>query len=111
METPQPPGAPRSNFSPDGLWWWDGTAWKAAVSPDGRWRWDGTRWAPNQAQPYAAPRPGGGGSKALIITLVSVGGVLLLVFLLTVVVLYTMGGQISNVFSNVAAALGSSPSP
>jgi predicted lipid-binding transport protein (Tim44 family) len=26
------------NFSPDGLWCWDGTRWVSAISPDGLWR-------------------------------------------------------------------------
>jgi hypothetical protein len=38
-------------------------------------------------------------------------GIVVLVSLFTVVILLTMGNQISNVFSNVVAALGSSPSP
>ena len=109
MGTPYPPGAPRPTFSPDGLWWWDGTAWKPALSPDGRWRWDGTAWQP--AQPGAQPRRGGGATTAVIITVAAFGGIVLLVALVSAAVLYTMGGQISNVFSNVAAALGSSPSP
>jgi Flp pilus assembly pilin Flp len=110
--TPSSPGTPRPTFSPDGLWWWDGSEWKPAISPDGRWRWNGTGWLPAQpAQAYAQPRRGGGVSTAVIITIAAFGGVLVLVALVTIAVLYTMGGQIANVFSNVAAALGSSPSP
>jgi len=37
--------------------------------------------------------------------------VVALVSLITIVVLLTMGNQISNVFANVAAALNGSPSP
>lgn len=109
MGTPSPPGAPRPTFSPDGLWWWDGKEWKPAVSPDGHWRWDGTSWQP--AQPGAPRRGGGGATAAVIITVAVFGGILVLVGLITLVVLLTMGNQIANVFSNVAAALGSSPSP
>ena len=47
----------------------------------------------------------------MIITIPAFGGVLVLVALVTIAILFTMGNQIANVFSNVAAALGSSPSP
>jgi hypothetical protein len=107
----QPPTAPRSTFSPDGLWWWDGNQWRSALSPDGRWRWDGRSWVPTyQGAPPRAPG-GAGAGTAVAITIVAFVGVLFLVGLLTVVVLLTMGNQLTNVFSNVADALGSSPSP
>ena len=106
MSTPAAPGPQRTPFSPDGLWWWDGSEWKAAVSPDGMWRWNGQAWVP--ARPA---RSGGGGATAVVVTLLIFGGVLVLVSVLVIVVLLTMGNQIANVFSNVAAALGSSPSP
>jgi len=61
-------------------------------------------------QPYAQPRRGGA-TTAVIITIAAFGGVLVLVALVAFAVLFTMGSQIANVFSNVAAALGSSPSP
>lgn len=104
---PQPPPA-HTAFSPDGLWWWDGAQWRSTVSPDGLWRWDGRSWVPHR---IAARTAGGGGSTALVVTVVAIAGVLVLVGLVTLVVLYTMGNQIANVFSNVAAALGSTPSP
>jgi Flp pilus assembly pilin Flp len=107
--TPSSPGAARPTFSPDGLWWWDGAEWKPAISPDGRWRWNGTSWV--AAQAYAQPRRRGGATTAVIITIAAFGGVLVLVALVTIAVLFTMGNQIANVFSNVVAALGSSPSP
>ena len=44
---------------------------------------------------------------AIGITIAIFLGVIVVVSLLTVVILYTMGGQISNVFSNVAAGLNS----
>ena len=44
----------------------------------------------------------------MVVTIAAFVGVLVLVALVTVVTLYTMGSQISNVFSNVVAALGSS---
>ncbi|GAC1509488.1 MAG: hypothetical protein NVS1B3_11570 [Candidatus Dormibacteraceae bacterium] len=47
---------------------------------------------------------------AIGITVAVFAGILILVAGITVVVLYTLGPQIANVFSNVAAALGS-PSP
>ena len=105
MSTPAGPGPPPTLFSPDGMWWWDGSEWKAAVSPDGLWRWNGQAWVP------ARPVRSGGGATAVVVTIAIFGGVLVLVSLLTIAVLYTMGNQIANVFSNVAAALGSSPSP
>ena len=104
---PPTPPAPRPTFSPDGLWWWDGAQWRPAVSADGRWRWDGRAWVPAPAQ---APK-GGGRTTAIVIAVLAFGGILFLVSLFTVLILYTMGNQISNVFSNVAAALGSTPSP
>lgn len=42
-------------LSPDGMFWWDGIAWRdtrvvappwAQRSPDGFWWWDGLRWRP-----------------------------------------------------------------
>ena len=77
------------------------------MSADGRWRWDGTAWVP---APAAAPK-GGGAGLAIVIAVLAFGGILFLVAMFTAVILYTMGNQISNVFSNVAAALGSTPSP
>ena len=38
-------------LSPDGWWFWDGTAWVPAVSPDGSWRWDGSAWVTNDGEP------------------------------------------------------------
>ena len=101
---PQPPQQPR--FSPDGTWWWTGSEWKPAVSPDRRWRWNGYTWVPNQAVPVA-----GSSAGAAVGIVLGAVGVLVLVGFITLVVLLTMGHQISNVFSNVAAALTSSPSP
>ena len=64
-------GAAGPQFSPDGRWFWDGTAWQPAVSADGRWRWNGQTWV----------RAGGlsGGWIALI-----AGAVILLVVGVTV---------------------------
>jgi Flp pilus assembly pilin Flp len=87
------------------MWWWDGSQWQPAISPDGRWRWDGRGWVP--APPAAAPARGGRAGMAIIVTILAFGGILLFVSLITIIVLYTLGTQISNVFSNVAAALGS----
>jgi hypothetical protein len=100
--TPGSPSPPRQ-FSPDGLWWWDGAQWRPAISPDGRWRWDGRAWVP--ATPPPARR--GGAGMAVLVTILIFGGVLVFVSLITVVILLTMGNQIANVFSNVVAALGS----
>ncbi|HEX6348402.1 MAG TPA: DUF4328 domain-containing protein [Candidatus Dormibacteraeota bacterium] len=41
-------------FSPDGLWYWDGAQWRQAISPDGHWRWNGTAWQPAAAPPQIA---------------------------------------------------------
>lgn len=54
----------RTGLSPDGLYWWDGTAWRSTAvsapphatrSPDGRWWWDGLNWrlVPNPPEPPA----------------------------------------------------------
>jgi hypothetical protein len=49
-------------LSPDGLYWWDGSAWRdtrliappaAPRSPDGHWWWDGRAW-----RPVPSPPPG-----------------------------------------------------
>jgi len=105
---PEPPAA-RPVFSPDGFWWWDGAQWRPALSPDGLWRWNGQAWEPSQT----AARPAQGSSAATVagITIAAVVGVLVLVSAVTVAILYFMGNQIANVFSNVSAALGSTPSP
>ena len=104
-DQPQPPSR-RTAFSPDGLWWYDGSQWRPAISPDGLWRWNGHAWEPARA----AARPGGSASSAgtaVAITVVAFVGILLFVSFITIIVLLTMGNQIANVFSNVAAALGS----
>ncbi len=99
---PQPAPA-QTRFSADGFWWWDGAEWRPALSQDRLWRWNGQAWEP--ARLSVAPRSGGGAGAAIGITVAVFAGVLVLVALITVVILYTMGSQITNVFSNVAAAL------
>jgi hypothetical protein len=98
---------PPGKFSPDGFWWWDGAAWKPAYSQDRLWRWNGASWVPAAGPPPRSSHTG------LIVGL-SIGAAFLLVVVIVAVivaaVLYTSGAQIANVFSNVAAALGS-PSP
>ena len=70
-------------------------------SPDGRWVWNGTAWVP-------APPPSRGGRAGVVIGLVAgCIGILVLTSIVVIVILLTMGNQISNVFSNVVAALGS----
>jgi len=105
---PPAPGSP-TTFTPDGFWWWDGGKWRSTISADGRWRWNGQTWEPYHTAP--PPRAGGGATTAVLITILAFGGVLALVGILVGVSLYVMGNQISNVFSNVIAALGSTPSP
>ena len=95
-------GAAQTRFSADGFWWWDGEEWRPAISQDRLWRWNGQSWEPARV---AAGR--GGAGAAIGITIAIFLGVIVLVSIVTVVILYTMGGQISNVFSNVAAALNS----
>jgi hypothetical protein len=77
--------------------WWDGTRWVPAMSPDGLWRWNGAQWVP-----VARQRRSGG---TVIGAVVGCAVVFLLTSLIVVIVLLTMGHQISNVFSNVVAAL------
>ena len=100
---PEDPAGTRPRFSPDGLWWWDGAQWRSALSPDGLWRWDGRSWVP--ARPVTQRGAGGSGRSTLLVTCLVLGGILLLVGLITMVVLYTMGNQIGNVFDNVVTAL------
>jgi hypothetical protein len=106
---PASPNRPAS-FSPDGFWWWDGTQWRSAISADGRWRWNGTAWEPHHTG-APAKAGGGGATTAILITVLAFGGILVLVGILVAASLYAMGDQISNVFSNVIAALGATPSP
>jgi hypothetical protein len=54
-------------LSPDGLWYWDGTAWQSALSSDGLWRWDGTAWLPtsrSSGRRYASATAPGPPSRA-----------------------------------------------
>ena len=103
--TPTTPAA-RTFFSPDGFWWWDGSAWKPALSEDRLWRWNGQSWEPSRLPPASAS--GAGASAAAGVAVVfAFMGILVLVSIIVIVVLLTMGGQIANVFSNVAAAFNS----
>ena len=97
------PAAAQTRFSADGFWWWDGAEWRPALSQDRLWRWNGQSWEPSRLT--ATPAAGGGAGAAIWITVAVFAGVLVLVAAVTVVVLATMGNQIANVFSNVAAAL------
>jgi hypothetical protein len=45
---PPPQAEPLGRFSPDGRWWFDGSAWRPTRSPDGLWRWNGQAWVPTQ---------------------------------------------------------------
>ncbi len=103
----QQPSPTATKFSDDGFWWWDGAAWKPAVSPDRLWRWNGQAWVPASQQQGGAGVAASGGSvgAAIGITIGVFVLVLVLVSILVTVILLTMGGQISNVFSNVVAAL------
>ncbi len=103
-----PASAPQTRFSADGFWWWDGAEWRPALSQDRLWRWNGHAWEPAR---LPAPQSRGGAGIAIGITVAIFLGVVAFVALITVVILLTMGTQIQNVFSNVVAALGSSPSP
>jgi hypothetical protein len=107
MNPPGPmPMPPQTRFSADGFWWWDGKEWKPAISQDRLWRWNGSSWVP--AAPAARPGGGGSGAGLAIGLALAFVGVLVLVSIFVIVILLVMGNQISNVFSNVAAALNGS---
>jgi Flp pilus assembly pilin Flp len=66
------------------------------------WRWNGQSWMP------AGPPPAAGAGSGVGLTLGLVAGfvgIVVLVLLVVAAILYTMGGQIANVFSNVTAAM------
>jgi hypothetical protein len=97
---------PAGRFSPDGFWWWDGASWKPAYSQDRLWRWNGASWVPAQSAPPRSSNTGlvlGLGIGLFVLVMIVVAAIV-------AAILYTSGAQIANVFSNVAAALGS-PSP
>lgn len=98
-----PPRAPVTRFSADGFWWWDGAEWKAASSPDGLWRWTGGGWVPARSAAGTGAASGAGLTTGLVLAFL---GVLALVTIAVAAILYTMGPQVANVFSNVAVALG-----
>jgi hypothetical protein len=43
---PSMPPEPRTGFSADGYWWWNGSQWLPAFTPDRQWRFTGERWVP-----------------------------------------------------------------
>ena len=105
--TPVPAGQ-QGRYSADGFWWWDGANWQPAYSQDRLWRWNGQSWVPAVGQPSTAATGNAGLAIGLGIGLFVL--VIVMVVVIVLVVLGTMGDQIANIFSNVAAAL-SSPSP
>lgn len=40
------PAEPKTRFSLDGSWWWDGWQWLPAFTPDRLWRFTGEQWVP-----------------------------------------------------------------
>ena len=74
--------------SPDGYWYWDGTAWRSLLSADGTKLWTGSSWAPRPAsQPAAEARGRSGSRKGLILAAAGVGGAMGLLAMLSIVVL------------------------
>jgi hypothetical protein len=102
MAAPPPP-SPQTHFSADGFGWWDGAEWRPAYSQDRLWRWTGQGWVPT-----GMPAPGAGQAVGLTLgLLLGFVGILVLVSIIVIAILLTMGNQLTNVFSNVVAALGS----
>jgi len=97
--------APQTRFSADGFWWWDGAEWRPALSADRLWRWNGQAWEPADAGVGASSRSNTGAAIGIAVAIFV--GIVAMVGVITLVLLYAMGGQISNVFSNVTAALAS----
>jgi hypothetical protein len=98
--------ASQTRFSADGFWWWNGAEWKPAVSEDRLWRWNGQAWEPAQPARTGVARPGVG--RAVGLTIALFAGVLLVVAVIFGAILYYTGPQITDVFSNVVAAMGGS---
>ena len=46
-----------AGLSPDGMYYWSGSAWLSATSADGLWRWDGTNWIATGSLPRRSPSP------------------------------------------------------
>jgi hypothetical protein len=96
------PGQPPTGFrlSPDGNWWWDGTAWRSALSPDGRRRWNGYAWVGTAAEGTSA-----GISRGLIALIA--GGVAVVLIVVSVMAYVAI-----NAWSGAGAApVGGGPSP
>ena len=91
-------------FSQDGLYWWDGQAWRPAVSQDGRFRWTGTGWvaipAPTVAQPTAWTRP----------LQLAVAAVLVIGLLWALLVLPAMLAAVNGMMAQIPFDSGSSSS-
>ena len=95
------PAQPRTGFSTDGFWWWDGAEWRPALSADRLWRWDGRTWVPNTGG-IAEPISGGLGTGVTIVIFV---GLVALVTALAIGVLLTGGGEIGSLFANAWGGL------
>jgi len=90
-------GGPAQPFwfqlSPDGNWWWDGSAWRSALSPDGQTRWNGYTWV------AAGARRSFMGMSGRLIALIA--GSLAVVLIVVTVMAYVA----------ITAARGGAPAP
>jgi hypothetical protein len=98
----QPGGPARPQLSPDGRWFWDGTAWQPALSPDGRWRWNGYSWV-----------AAGGGLSATWIAVIAGGVVVvLLAAMVPVVLLFNRANNVTSGASQPSPTIAAeSPTP
>jgi hypothetical protein len=92
-----------ARLSPDGMYYWDGQAWKSTLSPDGRFRWDGSAWQPAGSMAVTpsgfAVRPQRESTSWTTPLQYAVIGWYVWSIIFTLSEPFWMGGMMSNIFS------------